>query len=95
VACHAGCGLLSYSANSEVAAMTNAFTFLMLPPQTELTREWAARLSDSVPGMTLIVAEDEATAATAIVTADAAFGTLSPALLANAQRHGDQFPGDL
>ena len=37
---------------------TNAFTFLMLPPQTALTRQWANRLSDTVPGMKLVVAED-------------------------------------
>jgi len=66
--------------------MTNAFTFLMLPPQTDLTRNWARRLSDSVPGMRLVVAEDADTAAAAIITADAAFGTLPAALLAKAQR---------
>ncbi|HBK08048.1 MAG TPA: D-2-hydroxyacid dehydrogenase [Acetobacteraceae bacterium] len=66
--------------------MTNAFTFLMLPPQTALTRQWAARLADSVPGMKLILAEDMETAAAAIVTADAAFGTLPAELLAKAQR---------
>jgi phosphoglycerate dehydrogenase-like enzyme len=65
---------------------TNAFTFLMLPPQTELTRQWAKRLTNSVPGMKLVVAEDMAAAAAAIVTADAAFGTLPAALLAKAQR---------
>jgi phosphoglycerate dehydrogenase-like enzyme len=65
---------------------TNAFTFLMLPQQTDLTRQWAKRLSDSVPGMTLILAEDMDTAATAIVTADAAFGTLPAELLAKAAR---------
>jgi phosphoglycerate dehydrogenase-like enzyme len=66
--------------------MTNAFTFLMLPPQTDLTRQWAKRLNDSVPGMNLVVAEDADTAAAAIVTADAVFGTLPPELLAKAQR---------
>ncbi len=66
--------------------MSNAFTFLMLPPQTELTRQWARRLADTVPGMKLILAEDTETAATAITTADAAFGTLPAALLAKAQR---------
>jgi hypothetical protein len=30
---------------------TNAFTLLMLPPQTTLTRQWAQRLSNSVSGM--------------------------------------------
>jgi phosphoglycerate dehydrogenase-like enzyme len=65
---------------------TNAFTFLMLPPQTDLTRQWAARLSDRVTGMKLVVAETMDQAASAIVTADAAFGTLPATLLAKAQR---------
>lgn len=65
---------------------TNAFTFLMLPPQTALTRQWAKRLADTVPGMRLIVAEDKDEAAAAIVNADAAFGTLPADLLAKAQR---------
>ena len=66
--------------------MTNAFTFLMLPPQTALTRQWADRLARSVPSMNLVLAEDRDAAAAAIATADAAFGTLPPALLAKAQR---------
>jgi phosphoglycerate dehydrogenase-like enzyme len=65
---------------------TNAFTLLMLPPQTALTRQWAGRLSETVSGMKLVVAEDMDEAATAIVTADAAFGTLPAELLAKAQR---------
>jgi phosphoglycerate dehydrogenase-like enzyme len=66
--------------------MTNEFTFLMLPPQTDLTRQWARRLSDSVPGMKLVLAEDRNAAAAAIVTADAVFGTLPADLLAKARR---------
>jgi len=71
--------------------MTNAFTFVMLPPQTELTRRWAKRLAETVPGLNLpglnvIVAEDAETAAAAIVSADAAFGTLPPELLAKAKK---------
>jgi phosphoglycerate dehydrogenase-like enzyme len=66
--------------------MSNAFTYLMLPPQTALTRQWAKRLSDAVPGVRLIVAEDVEAAAAAIPGADAAFGTLPPELLAKAQR---------
>jgi phosphoglycerate dehydrogenase-like enzyme len=66
--------------------MTNEFIFLMLPPQTDTTRQWARRLSSSVPGMKLILAEDVEAAAAAIVTADAAFGTLPADLLAKAQR---------
>lgn len=66
--------------------MTNTFTFLMLPPQTTLTRDWGRRLADTVPGLNVIIAEDAETAASAIVTADAAFGTLKPEHLAKAQR---------
>jgi phosphoglycerate dehydrogenase-like enzyme len=66
--------------------MTNEFTFLMLPPQRDLTRQWARRLSDSALGLKVVVAEDRETAAAAIVTADAAFGTLPADLLAKARR---------
>jgi phosphoglycerate dehydrogenase-like enzyme len=66
--------------------MSNAFTLLMLPPQTGLTRAWAKRLADSVAGVNIVLAEDRETAAAAIVTADAAFGTLPADLLAKATR---------
>src|ERR1700754_2987716 len=68
------------------AVMNNQFTFLMLPPQRDLTRQWAKRLADTGPGMNIIVAEDNDAAAAAITTADAAFGTLPPDLLSKAQR---------
>jgi phosphoglycerate dehydrogenase-like enzyme len=66
--------------------MNNEFTLLMLPPQRDLTRAWARRLTESVPGMKIVVAEDRETAAAAIVTADAVFGTLPAELLAKATR---------
>jgi phosphoglycerate dehydrogenase-like enzyme len=77
---------MDLGASPEDHVITNEFTFLMLPPQTDLTRQWARRLSDAVPGMKLVLAEDPATAAAAIVTADAAFGTLPADLLAKARR---------
>jgi phosphoglycerate dehydrogenase-like enzyme len=64
---------------------TNAFTFLMLPPQTGQTRAWAQRLSNAVPGMRLVLAEDDQIAAAAIETADAAFGLLPAELLRRAK----------
>lgn len=64
----------------------NAFTFLMLPPQTDLTRQWARRLTETVPGMNLVLAEDNETAARSIVAADAVYGTLPRDLLAKATR---------
>lgn len=65
---------------------TNALTLLMLPPQTALTRHWAARLKDAVFGMNVVIAEDAAAASAGIATADAAFGTLPAELLAKAGR---------
>jgi phosphoglycerate dehydrogenase-like enzyme len=62
------------------------FTLLMLPPQTAITRAWAERLRAEIPGLTLLLAEDEAAAAAAIAQADGAFGRLDPGLLARAAR---------
>ncbi|HTG10970.1 MAG TPA: D-2-hydroxyacid dehydrogenase, partial [Candidatus Eisenbacteria bacterium] len=61
-------------------------TLLMLPPQTPITRDWAARVAAAVPALTVVVAEDEAHATREIGRADAAFGTPSPALLSQAGR---------
>ena len=61
-------------------------TFLMLPPQTPITREWAKRLAAAQPSVSVIVAENEVEAAAAIARADAAFGTVSPALLRAASK---------
>ena len=61
-------------------------TLLMLPPQTSTTRDWAARVAAALPSLTVIVAEHEADAATAIVDAESAFGVLPAALLAKAGR---------
>ena len=61
-------------------------TLLMLPPQTSITREWAKRLAAAQPDVSVIVAENETEAAAAIARADAAFGTVAPALLRAASR---------
>jgi len=63
-----------------------SFTFVMLPPQSDVTRDWAKQLAAELPDMTLVVAEDDAQAAEAIVDADGAFGTLHPQLLARARK---------
>lgn len=65
---------------------SNQFTFLMLPPQTALTRSWAQRLAQTAAGINIVVAETMEQAMEAISGADAAFGTLPPALLAKAGR---------
>ena len=58
--------------------------FLMLPPQNPTSRAWGARLAAAVPELEVIVAEDAAQAEQAIATAEAAFGTIPPALLRRA-----------
>ncbi len=59
-------------------------TLLMLPPQSDKTRAWAARVAAALPALDIIVAETDADAARVAVTAEAAFGTIPPALLRTA-----------
>jgi phosphoglycerate dehydrogenase-like enzyme len=61
-------------------------TLLMLPPGTATTRAWAARLRAAVPELEVVVAEDPAAAAAVAPRAEAAFGTMPPALLRTAGR---------
>ncbi len=64
----------------------NTFKFVMLPPQSDVTRDWGRRLADTMPEVRVIIAEDQAAAEREIVDAEAAFGRLPPELLAKAQR---------
>ena len=61
-------------------------TLVMFPPQTPTTREWAVRLKTAVPALDVVVAEDPAHAERVIPAAEAAFGTIPPALLKTARR---------
>ena len=61
-------------------------SLVMMPPQTDVYREWARRLPVDVPGVEVTVAETEAEAEAAIVDADAAFGSLPRAVLARATK---------
>jgi phosphoglycerate dehydrogenase-like enzyme len=67
-------------------AGSNSFKFVMLPPQTEITRAWGRRLAEAVPDARVIVAEDADVAAREIVDAEAAFGWLGKDLLAKARK---------
>ena len=62
----------------------NRFKFVMLPPQSAITRDWAAKLAEQVPEVRVVVADDADTAAREIVDAEAAFGWLPRELLAKA-----------
>src|SRR5262249_19515007 len=65
---------------------SNAFKFVMLPPQSDTTRAWAKRLAESVPEARVVVAEDAATAAREIGAAEAAFGALGKEPLSKATK---------
>jgi phosphoglycerate dehydrogenase-like enzyme len=64
----------------------NTFKFVMLPPQSEVTRGWGRMLADALPEVRVVIAEDQAAAEREIVDAEAAFGHLSRELLAKARR---------
>jgi len=59
---------------------------VMLPPQTDIYRGWAAKLRAELPGLDVILAEDEPAAMAALPAADAAFGYLQPHHLAATNR---------
>jgi len=59
---------------------------VMLPPQRDLTREWAAELARSVAGLRVVAPEAVTDAGREIADADAAFGTIPPELLRLAGR---------
>lgn len=58
-----------------------AFKLVMVPPQRPQTREWAARIMDTVSGVNVVVPETEEAAKRELRDAEAAFGTLNPELL--------------
>jgi phosphoglycerate dehydrogenase-like enzyme len=61
-------------------------TFVMLPPQSPTTRDWAKEIASAVPELSVVAAEDIADAGRVLAHAEAAFGTLPPALLPRAAR---------
>ncbi len=60
--------------------MINKFVFL--PPQSDLFAEWIPRLLDSAPGWDIAAPETDAEAKLELENADAAFGTMTPDLIA-------------
>src|SRR5258708_37884305 len=59
--------------------------FLILPPQSEKTREWGRQLQAAHPGLEVMVAETKEGAEQAMPLAEAAYGTIPPELLPKAQ----------
>jgi phosphoglycerate dehydrogenase-like enzyme len=58
--------------------------FLMLPPQSEKTREWAKAVADACPELEVIVAETREGAEQAMPLAEGAFGTIPKEMLPRA-----------
>jgi phosphoglycerate dehydrogenase-like enzyme len=56
--------------------VATGFKMVFLPPQRDVTRQWAEAVAQAVPDATIVVAEDEAEALREIPDADAAFGNL-------------------
>ncbi len=60
--------------------------FVMMPPQNDLSRQYARRLREALPEYQVVVPETESDARQAIADADAAYGWVSPELLPLAQK---------
>ena len=63
-----------------------AFTLVMLPPQTPVRRNWAARVAQEEIGVRVLQPETIEEAVRDIADADAAFGALPPEVLRAARR---------
>ena len=66
--------------------MSGPIKFVFMPPQDDLTRWFAARLTDSMPEYEVVSPMDDAEAAREIVDADGAFGWVSPEMLPTARK---------
>jgi len=64
------------------------FKLVFLPPQSNRTRDMAAQVADDVPEANVVIAETEDDAKREIADAQAAFGTLTPAVLREAKQLG-------
>jgi phosphoglycerate dehydrogenase-like enzyme len=60
--------------------------FLMLPPQSAKTREWAEEIAAACPELEIIIPETREGAEQAITMAEGAFGTIPPDLLPKAEK---------
>ena len=60
--------------------------YVLLPPIDEVIRSWRNRLSDALPELEVVVAEDDAVAARELVDADGAYGWVPLDALLTAER---------
>jgi len=59
---------------------------VMMPPQADLSRKWAARLQRELPGYVVVVPESDEDARREIADADAAYGWVPPEALPDAKK---------
>ena len=64
----------------------SSFTLVMMPPQTDVRRAWAARVAQDEVGVRVLQPETMDEAIRAIADADAAFGAIPPEALAAARK---------
>ena len=60
--------------------------YVMLPPIDDDIRDWARRMREAIPGLSVVVVEDEADAAQELTDADGAYGWVPPEVLPNVER---------
>lgn len=60
--------------------------YVMLPPIDDDIREWAERMRQEVPGLEVVIVEDEEQGPQELADADAAYGWVSPEVLPNVER---------
>ena len=60
--------------------------YVMLPPIDDDIREWAQRMREAIPGLDVVIVEDEADAPQELTDADGAYGWVPPEVLPNVER---------
>ncbi|MDE2967525.1 MAG: D-2-hydroxyacid dehydrogenase [Chloroflexota bacterium] len=60
--------------------------YVMLPPIDDDIREWAQQMREAIPGLEVVIVEDEADAPEALADADGAYGWVPPEVLPNVER---------
>ena len=60
--------------------------YVMLPPIDDDIREWAQRMREAIPGLDVVIVEDEADAPRELADADGAYGWVPPEVLPNVER---------
>ena len=71
---------------SKGVTMTNESVLVMTPPIDDRLRSWAPRLRIDIPGLDVVLAEDDAAAREAIARAEAVYGWVSPQMLPGARK---------